>query len=310
MERLTLAQMHETALIPQDLDGERFDKALAVVGGISRTVARDLIDSGEATLNGETPAPKKKVRVGDEVTFARPAPPAALEANPDVVFDVLYEDADVAVINKPAGLVVHPGHGHRTDTLAAGLLSRWPSIRGVGEEDRWGIVHRLDRDTSGVLCIALSDEAHAGLSLALSRRDVKRSYITLAHGIFDMARGTIDAPIGKDSPTTLRMMVTREGKPARTHYHKQESFPEHDVSLLDVELETGRTHQIRVHLASIGHPVVGDGLYRRFAPTIETERMFLHAAAVGFDHPITGERVEISTPLPEDLEIVLARLRN
>lgn len=302
--------MDDVELIPQELDGERFDKALAVVADLSRGAARALIDDAQATLNGETPAAKQKVRYGDEVRFTRPAEQAELEANPEVAFDVLYEDESMAVINKPAGLVVHPGHGHKADTLAAGLLARWPHVHGVGEENRWGIVHRLDRDTSGVLAIALNDVAHAGLSSALARRDVKRSYVTLVYGRFDMARGTIDAPIGKDAPATLRMMVTRDGKPARTHYHRRETFEEHEASLLDVELETGRTHQIRVHLASIGHPVVGDRLYRQSAERITTRRMFLHAAALALEHPVTGEPLEVATPLPDDLEDVLARLRS
>lgn len=301
--------MDETRVVPEALDGERFDRCLALVGEMSRAAARELIDSEQATLNGELRAAKSKVRTGDDLAFTPRAEPEPLAANADVEFEVLYEDRDVAVINKPAGLVVHPGHGHRSDTLAAGLLARWPHVRGVGEQDRWGIVHRLDRDTSGVLIVALSAEAHRALSSALARREVKRSYITLAHGVFETARGTIDAPIGKDAPATLRMAVTRDGKPARTHYRRVETLADAQVSLVDVDLETGRTHQIRVHLASIGHPVVGDNLYRRFQPTIMMDRMFLHAAEVEFSHPVSGEIVTVSAPLPDDLEAVLARLR-
>jgi len=301
--------MDEKRVVPEALDGERFDRCLAVVGEMSRGAARELIDNDQAALNGEARPAKSKVRTGDDLTFTPVAEPEPLAANADVVFDVLYEDRDVAVVNKPAGLVVHPGHGHRSDTLAAGLLARWPHVRGVGEQDRWGIVHRLDRDTSGVLIVALSAEAHRALSLALARREVKRSYITLVHGVFDVARGTIDAPIGKDAPATLRMTVIRDGKPARTHYRRIETLEDAQVSLVDVELETGRTHQIRVHLASIGHPVVGDNLYRRFKPTIPIDRMFLHAAEVAFTHPNSGEAVKISAPLPDDLRAVLSRLR-
>jgi 23S rRNA pseudouridine1911/1915/1917 synthase len=302
--------MDEIHIVSETLDGDRFDRCLATVGEMSRGLARQLIDTEQATLNAKLLPPKTKVRVGDVVAFTRPPEREALQPNSGVAFDVLYEDVDVAVINKPAGLVVHPGHGHRVDTLAAGLLARWPDIRGVGEDERWGIVHRLDRDTSGVLCVALSHEAHTSLTRALARREVKRSYLTLVHGLFDMTRGTIDAPIGKDAPSTLRMMVTRDGKPARTHYRRIESMKAAEVSLVEVELETGRTHQIRVHLASIDHPVVGDNLYRRFVETVEVDRMFLHAAALAFTHPISGELVEVSAGLPTDLASVLQRLRS
>ena len=296
-------------LLPEDLNGARADKALAVVAGVSRNVARQLIEEGGVLLNGHPPQPRTKVAVGDLLAFVEPAPAEEVSANRQVVFEVLYEDDDVAVVSKPPGLVTHPGVGHRNDTLVSGVLARWPSTEGVGQPGRWGVVHRLDRDTSGAMLVALTAEGYEGLVAQLAARAVKRSYLTLVHGVFEMKRGTIDAPIGRDASAPMRMAVEREGRPARTHYRVTETFAERAMSLLEVELETGRTHQIRVHLASIGHPVVGDGMYRRFPAVIEMPRMFLHATRLEFRHPVSGERIEVVAPLPDDLAGILDRLR-
>jgi 23S rRNA pseudouridine1911/1915/1917 synthase len=202
---------------------------------------------------------------------------------------------------------VHPGAGRGgAGTLAAGILQHWPGVRGVGEEGRWGIVHRLDQDTSGLLVVALSPAAWPPLRRAMARHEVERTYLALVHGIPEAATGTIEAPLGRDPRRRGRVRVDVAGRAARTHYRCLSTWPGRDLSLLELRLETGRTHQIRVHLAAIGHPVVADTRYGRddgLAP-----RTFLHAARLKFIHPITGAEVVVESPLPEDLEGALQRL--
>lgn len=221
---------------------------------------------------------------------------------------VRYEDRDVAVVDKPPDLVVHPGAATTTPTLAAGLLWRYPQLEGVGQPGRWGIVHRLDRDTSGLLVVALTPGAYEGLVDRIREREVARRYAALVDGSFDVATGTVDAPIGRDRSRPQRRKVAPDGRPARTHYQVVEAYDHHGVSRLTVTLETGRTHQIRVHMAAIHHPVVGDRLYRPGPDRVETPRMFLHASHLSFAHPTSGAPVEVSSPLPPDLAGVLERL--
>jgi 23S rRNA pseudouridine1911/1915/1917 synthase len=209
----------------------------------------------------------------------------------------------VAVVDKPFGVVTHPGAGETGPTLAAGVLHRWPAVRGVGEADRWGIVHRLDRDTSGLLVIALDAAAESGLRQAIREHRVVREYLALVHGAPATPTGTIDAPIARDPTRPTRMRLDPTGRPAVTHYRVERSFAA--FTLLRVTLETGRTHQIRVHLAAIGLPVAGDRVYGRVAGA---PRLFLHAARLELDHPVTGVRVVANSPLPSDLAAVLATL--
>jgi 23S rRNA pseudouridine1911/1915/1917 synthase len=289
-------------VVPAEWDGERVDRALARISDSSRAAARAALESGAVTLDGAMAAPSSRVSAGAvlEGEIVQSTAPLVPEAVP---FGVEYEDAHVAVVDKPAGVVTHPGAGNATGTLAAGLLQRWPSIRGVGATDRWGIVHRLDRDTSGLLVVALTHEAFAALSDAIRRRDVVREYLGLVAGVPEAATGTIDAPIGRDPRRPTRMRVHRDGRPSVTHYRVEERHG--DATLVRLTLETGRTHQIRVHLASIGLPLVGDPVYGngRGSP-----RVFLHATRLGFDHPITAAPIVVSSPLPADLAGVLDRL--
>ena len=294
-----------TAVVPEELDGERLDRIVAILGDMPRSEAKSRADAGTVTVDGEPAVGKARVSAGVVVAFPPREEAPELEPDEDVEFEVLREDDDVVVVAKPAGVTVHPGAGRPTGTLAAGLLARYPEIAGVGQEGRWGLVHRLDRDTSGALIVARTGEAHESLVDALRRRDIDRRYVALVQGRFDLPRGTIDAPIGRDPVRPRRRALVANGRHAVTHYRVARQWSV--VALADVRLETGRTHQIRVHLAGIGHPVVGDPLYGGRDP-VRVPRLFLHAASVGFDHPTTGERVTVDAPLPPDLAEVLGGL--
>jgi 23S rRNA pseudouridine1911/1915/1917 synthase len=274
------------------------------LGGISRSAARTLIDSGHVTVAGSVATPKTKVAPGDLIEF--PENPLLVDLEPEeVAFEVVYADDELIVVDKPAGVVVHPGAGRRKGTLAAGLLQRFPELEGVGERDRWGIVHRLDRDTSGLMLVARTGPAHERLSRALARRSIERVYLALVIGSMEMPNGTIDAPIGTDPADPRKRKVILGGRAARTHYRVIGRFP--DVTLLEVKLESGRTHQIRVHLASIGHPVVGDPWYGR-PWRVDSPRVFLHATRLTVEHPTSGESLSFDSPLPADLLTVIAGL--
>jgi 23S rRNA pseudouridine1911/1915/1917 synthase len=264
------------------------------------------------TVNGEAVSSRTlRLVEGDELELEMPAAQTpTLAPDPSVVFDVVYADADVAVVDKPAGLVVHPGAGTPDGTLVNGLLDRYPEIETVGEAGRPGIVHRLDRGTSGLLVVARSPAAYEGLVAALADHRVERGYVALVWGSLDTRAGMVDAPIGRSVRVPTKMAVSARGKPARTRYAVRKAY--HDpveVSLVGCELETGRTHQIRVHLAAIGHPVVGDDRYGGGRPSLPVPRPFLHAERLVFAHPVTGERLEFSSPLPADLSSVLDGLR-
>ena len=291
--------------VPAHLDGERADKVVAALAGVSRSQARRLVEEGEATLDGAPVAARQRVSAGQVVEVAAPAPAPILEAE-EVPFGVAYEDAHLAVVDKPAGVVVHPGAGEVRGTLAAGILHRWPGVRGVGEEGRWGLVHRLDRDTSGLLVVALTGEAWRALRRAMAAHRVERTYLALVHGVPEAPTGTVEAPLGRHPRRWGHFRVDAAGRPARTHYRCLAAWPSRRLALLEVRLDTGRTHQIRVHLASIGHPVVADPRYGRddrLAP-----RLFLHATRLRFTHPVTGEELVVDSPLPPDLEEARQRL--
>lgn len=292
--------------VPEDLDGERLDRVVAVLGRMSRAEAKARLDEGLVDVDGAVVPGKTRVLAGSTVAFPPLEAPVGLLAEP-VVFDVLYEDDDVVVVDKPAGVTVHPGAGRSAGTLAAGLLHRYPEIEGVGEAGRWGLVHRLDRETSGALVVARTSTAHAALSDALRRREVSRRYLALVQGTFSLPRGTVEAPIGRDPNRPRRRALVPTGRHAVTHYRMTEQWDPPSVALLEVTLETGRTHQIRVHLAGIGHPVLGDRLYGGRDP-IPVPRLFLHAAELSFDHPRTGRRITVDAPVPSDLASVLDSL--
>ncbi len=293
-------------IVPPELDGTRLDKALALLMGVSRGVSSGLVERG-VTINGVHARSSDRVTQGSILSSPQPYSPVEARAEP-VEFEVLYEDTEVIVVDKPAGVVVHPGAGRVGGTLAAGLLYRFPELESVGDPGRWGLVHRLDKDTSGVLIVARTVRSLEILQQRLKRREIKRVYTALAHGIFEAATGTIDAPIGRDPARPMLRAVSRDGKPARTHYQVLESFASQDCTLLEVNLETGRTHQIRVHLDAVGHPVVGDPVYGFRPRRFTSPRIFLHAAQVTFAHPRTEVPTTVSSPLPDDLRGVLGDL--
>ncbi|MCY3578816.1 MAG: RluA family pseudouridine synthase [bacterium] len=299
-------------VVPDALSGERLDRVVALVWGCSRAEAARLIDQEKVEVNGSTAAsrsqrlvPGDQIRLSEEPVMGQPSP----GPDPDVELDVVYVDESVIVVNKPPGLVVHPGSGNAAGTLVNGLLARFPDIAEVGEPQRPGIVHRLDRGTSGLLMVALTQGSYDALTAALGRREVHRGYSALVVGMPPDDQGVIDAPVGRSTRHPTKMAVTADGRPARTHYQvtarmpaspepPQESVP-FDTAHLELQLETGRTHQIRVHLAAIGHPVLGDDLYGGpGAP--DMSRPALHAHTLVFAHPGTGEQLRFQVDPPED----------
>jgi len=288
--------------VPAEAGGERLDVFLATSLG-SRSHAQRLIAAGRVLVEGRAAPKGHRVRAGeriavDEAPADAPEPDDDAEAPP---FDVAYEDEHLIVVDKPAGVVVHPARGHRQGTLAQALAGR-----AAGGEHAWraGIVHRLDRNTSGLLVIAKSEEVHRRLKAALAARQIRREYLALVEGRPPARSGTIEAPIGRDRRHRMLMSTDSEApKPAITHFELERTLPQ--ATLLRVRLQTGRTHQIRVHLRAIGHPVCGDREYGH-AGLYGLERQFLHATRLAFGHPVTGERLDIVSPLPPDLERALA----
>lgn len=297
-----------TVTVPLELDGQRADRTLSVLLDVSRSVARSIIDAGDAREDGQSLRPAQKLRAGMVVVATTPDIDMELLPEDEIRFDVVHADDDVLVVDKPAGLVVHPGTGRASGTLVNGLISRYPEIIGVGQESRWGIVHRLDRDTSGLLVVARSDQAYERLVNMIKVRDVSRRYLSVVQGTFTNTIGTIDAPIGRDPQSPTRMHLDQAGRPARTHYRRLADWSQADASLLSVTLETGRTHQIRVHMRSIGHRILGDSVYGRRGVIGDPGRTWLHARQLGFDHPMTAEKMEFVSALPGDLSDSLVSL--
>ncbi len=293
--------------VPEDLAGDRVDRIVSRLAGVSRSQARALVDTGAVTVDGGTVKASERLAAGTEIDVRLPSEPSGPTPDAGVEFTVAYADDDVIVVDKPPGLVVHPGAGVTEATLVNGLLARYPELGELGEGRRWGIVHRIDKDTSGLLMVARTPAAFDLLQEALRRREVSRSYLTLVHGLIEAAAGTIEAPVGRDPRRPTRMAVRSDGREARTHYRRLATWTEPPRTLLDVTLDTGRTHQIRVHMQAIGHPIVGDRTYGKPGAG-DPGRTFLHAYALVFPHPATGEPVEVRSPLPEDLQAALEEL--
>ncbi|HEX8122534.1 MAG TPA: RluA family pseudouridine synthase [Solirubrobacteraceae bacterium] len=284
--------------VPPEAEGERLDAFLAESLG-SRTRAAKLIEDGRVTVDGAAVAKRHRVSAGETVEVDEPPEPAA-PASVDVPFDVAYEDEHLLVVDKPAGVVVHPARGHRGGTLAQALEGT-----AAGGDDEWraGIVHRLDKDTSGLMVVAKSEEAHRRLKAMIQAREVTREYLALVLGRPPARSGTIDAPIGRDRRHRTRVSTeTDEPREAVTHFEIERQLD--TATLLRVRLETGRTHQIRAHLQAIGHPVAGDPEYGG-ANAFGLRRQFLHATRLAFEHPFTGEPVDLTSELPEDLRRAL-----
>jgi 23S rRNA pseudouridine1911/1915/1917 synthase len=289
----------ELTVGPEDA-GERLDVFLAAAAG-SRAAAQRLIEAGAVLVDGRPRAKRHAVAEGERVTLRPPEAEAEPEA-PPARFSIAYEDEHVLVVDKPAGVVVHPARGHRSGTLVQALAGR---VAGGEDPERPGVVHRLDRDTSGLLVLARSGPAHAALKAAIAGREVVREYLALVEGRPAARAGAIDAPVGRDRRVRTRVSTeTDEPREAVTHFETERALP--GSTLLRVRLETGRTHQIRAHLLAIGHPVAGDPEYGR-GGLYGLERQFLHAERLALSHPLTGERIDLRSPLPEDLAVALAR---
>jgi len=310
-----------TIAAPAEAAGQRVDRFLAdAFGAFSRSRVKALIEAGHLTRDGTVlREPAEPVRAGACYTLCPPAPVAAQPRAQAIPFPVLYEDTDLLVLDKPAGLVVHPAPGNQDGTLVNALIAHCgDTLPGIGGERRPGIVHRLDKDTSGVMVVAKTEQALATLSAAFAARDLDRAYLALVWGLPNPATCSIEGAIGRDPRDRKRMaLVARGGKAALTHY-KTLAHRDTGVALLECRLATGRTHQIRVHLASRGHPIVGDPVYLRRIPAaarvlpepirrtlLDFPRQALHAASLGFAHPRTGNRLDFRTPPPADMQVLL-----
>ncbi len=292
--------------------GVRLDSFVSSRAGISRNRAQRLIADGMVLVDGMPARKKHRLNTGEKITWEFPPPrPNEIIGQP-IELDVVYEDDSLVVIDKPAGMVMYPGPGHQKDTLLNALLDRYPKISSVGGMGRQGIFHRLDRHTSGLVAVALTEEVFALMVEKVKDRKVERVYTALVSGDISAKRGTINAPMGRSKGNRKKMAVDRlAGRRAVSHFVVRERFGK-EFNLVEVSLETGRTHQIRVHFAHIGHPVVGDREYSggKAGKGLGLERQFLHACRLSFNHPLTGEPLHLHSELPNDLTETLERLRS
>ena len=297
-----------TLELTADRGGERLDTFIARRRPeLSRSHARRLIDEGLVVVDGRQAKPSDRVTSGVGVTVTIP-PPETVDLVPEAIpLTIIYQDGDIIVLDKPAGLTVHPAPGHPTGTLVNALLAACPDLRGIPGTLRPGIVHRLDKDTSGLMVVAKNDRAQRALQRQLKERGVRKTYLALAKGVPAPREGTIEAPIGRHPKNRKKMAVVAGGREAITRYRVREEIASGKYSLLEVEPITGRTHQIRVHMAAIGHPVIGDATYGRRSEAIG--RQFLHAHKLAFAMPLGGRTVEFQSPLPADLRNALISLR-
>ncbi|WP_144548923.1 RluA family pseudouridine synthase [Bacillus sp. X1(2014)] len=295
-------------IILEEQKGDRIDK---VISGLdeewSRTQVQQWIKEGNITVNGQQIKTNYKCNVDDQIEITIPAPEELNVVPEDLNLEIYYEDSDVLVVNKPRGMVVHPAPGHMSGTLVNGLMFHCKDLSGINGVLRPGIVHRIDKDTSGLLMVAKNDLAHESLVNQLVAKSVTRKYKAIVHGVIPHDFGTVDAPLGRDTKDRQSMTVVDHGKHAVTHFHVLERFK--DFTFVECQLETGRTHQIRVHMKYIGYPLAGDPKYGP-KKTLDINGQALHAGVLGFNHPRTGEYLEFEAPLPEDIEILLNQLRN
>ena len=298
-------------IIPAALNDQRLDRIVALIADVSRASAASLIQAGGVAVDGVCAVTgKTKIAEGQSISIDTALLPKKElpTADATVILDVVYDDTDIVVINKNAGLVVHPGAGNPTGTMVNGALARFPEMASAGDPLRPGVVHRLDAGTTGLMVMAKTQAAYEALVDALSKREVKRTYLALVWGHPTVLSGTIDAPIGRDQKDPTRMGVVVDGKAARTRFEVKSKF---DLplpsSLVECNLETGRTHQIRVHLESIGHPVVGDSTYGGARSSLSAPRPMLHAVQLAFLHPISGQSMSFEAEMPDDMKALLAR---
>ncbi|QRY60830.1 RluA family pseudouridine synthase [Gordonia sp. PDNC005] len=299
--------------VPDGLHGMRTDAGVARLLGLSRTVAAGLADAGDITVDGVAVDKAHKLVAGAwlDVTLPEPERPLTIEPTPVEDLDVIYHDSDIVVVNKPPGVAAHPSQGWTGPTVIGALAAAGFRISTSGAQERQGIVHRLDVGTSGIMVVAASERAYTLLKRAFKYRTVEKVYHALVQGHLDPPEGTIEAPIGRHPGSDWRFAVTANGKPSTTHYETLEMFAA--ASLLDVHLETGRTHQIRVHFSALHHPCAGDPTYGadpKLAERLGLERQWLHARSLAFAHPADGRRVQFTTDYPDDLQHALDVLRD
>ncbi|MDB8656626.1 RluA family pseudouridine synthase [Streptococcus anginosus] len=289
-----------------EIGGVRLDKAVADLTPLSRSHANEQIKNRQILVNGQVKKAKYAVKAGDVITYELPEPEALEYVAENLPLDIVYQDEDVAVVNKAQGMVVHPSAGHTSGTLVNALMYHIKDLSGINGVLRPGIVHRIDKDTSGLLMIAKNDDAHIKLAEELKDKKSLRKYWAIVHGNLPNDRGVIEAPIGRSEKDRKKQAVTAKGKPAVTRFHVLERFG--NYTLVELQLETGRTHQIRVHMAYIGHPVAGDEVYGP-RKTLKGHGQFLHARTLGFTHPKTGEVMEFTAEAPAIFQETLEKLR-
>ena len=292
--------------IEASVAGQRLDKAVAELTELSRSLANEQIKDGQILVNGQAKKAKYAVKEGDVISYELPEPEVVEYVPENIPLEIIYQDENVAVINKPQGMVVHPSAGHTSGTLVNALMYHIKDLSGINGVLRPGIVHRIDKDTSGLLMIAKNDQAHVALADELKDKKSLRKYWAIVHGNLPNDRGVIEAPIGRSEKDRKKQAVTAKGKPALTRFQVLERFG--DYSLVELQLETGRTHQIRVHMAYIGHPVAGDEVYGP-RKTLKGHGQFLHARTLGFTHPRTGEVLEFTAEAPAIFQETLEKLR-
>lgn len=295
-------------IITPNLVGIRLDKAIAHKTDLSRATVQRLMEEQKILVNGKLAKTSYKTQMKDEITIYQEEPKQTKLEAEEIPLDIIYEDNDILVVNKQKGLVVHPGNGNPNGTLANAVMAHCKdSLSGIGGQIRPGIVHRIDKDTSGLLIIAKNDKAHIQMSEQIKNHEVKKTYIALIRGRMKESRATIDMPIARSDKDRTKMMVSRRGKNAITHVTVMEKFD--DFTLLEVVIETGRTHQIRVHLAEIGYPIVGDYVYSNGKNPFGVQGQMLHSSKLEFVHPITAKEMKLEAPLPEYFQEILKQLK-
>lgn len=273
---------------------------------LSRVAVQRLIEEEKILVNGKKTKASYKIQEDDEITIEKEEPKEIELKAQDIPVEIIYEDSDIIVVNKPKGMVVHPANGNPDGTLVNAIMSICKdSLSGIGGEIRPGIVHRIDKDTSGILIVAKNDKAHINLSEQIKNHEVKKTYIALVRGIVKENEATINMPIGRSTKDRKKMAVTKDGKEAITHFKVLERYPQHNCTLLEVKIETGRTHQIRVHLSQIGYPIIGDMVYSNGKNEWGIQGQCLHAKSLQFKHPITGKEMSLEAELPEYFQEIL-----
>ena len=290
------------------MNGTRIDKYIAKKEDLSRVTVQRMLEEGNILVNGKKVKPSYIIQTGDKVVMQIPEVKTTDLKAQEIPLDIVYEDEDIIVVNKAKGMVVHPAAGNPDGTLVNAIMAHCKgNLSGIGGELRPGIVHRLDKDTSGLLVVAKNDKAHLAMSEQIQNRQVKKTYIALVKGVVSENEATIKMPIGRSTKDRKKMAVTKNGKEAITHFKVLERFQSY--TYLEIRIETGRTHQIRVHMSEIGHPVIGDMVYSNGKNEFNIEGQMLHAKRLEFKHPITGKEMCLEAPLPEYFSEVIAKLK-